>query len=50
MKLDPLDTDRDTIKKVVKVLQEVDPEAWVRWHMEFDDIVCDLPLQNYHRK
>jgi hypothetical protein len=50
IELDPLDTDGETIKKVVKVLEQVDPEAWVLWHMKFDDIVHDVPLTKLSSK
>jgi hypothetical protein len=44
MRLDPGDTGGETAKKTVKVLKEVTSEAWVLWHMEFEDIIRDVPL------
>jgi hypothetical protein len=44
MRLDPEDTDRQAVTKIVKVLEEIDPEAWVLWRMESDDIVCGVHL------
>ena len=43
--LDPDDKDSGTIKKKVLVLRNPDPESWICWQMEFEEICYSAPIK-----
>ena len=43
--LDPEDKDSGTIKKKVLVLRNPDPESWITWLMEFEEVCNSAPIK-----
>ena len=44
MKIDPLDAESETLEKQVLMFDDGRTEEWIRWRMEFEEVVRDTPL------
>ena len=50
--IEPGNKNSKTIEKKVRLFGDYDtsPEAWVKWRIELDDIICDYPLKTGDHK
>ena len=48
--LDPNDADGPSIKKKVLVLRNPDPESWIKWIREYEEICVSIPIKDAKAK
>ena len=50
LKVDPTDKKSDKIEKKVLIFSDGTTEEWIRWRIEFDECVRDVPLESSNSK
>ena len=50
LRLDPSEKKSETIKKKILILRDPDPEAWIKWQQEIEEVYVGAPVKEPRKK